>query len=54
MEVRSFAATLGVGMVAGAATMLMIPRHSRAYRTADEAAHAIKKSVKHTMDDLMD
>lgn len=54
MEIKSFATTLGVGMVAGAATMLLIPRHSQAYRTADEAAHAIKKSVKHKIDDLMD
>lgn len=54
MEVKSFATTLGVGMVAGAATMLLIPRHSQAYRTADEAARSIKKTVKHKMDDLMD
>lgn len=54
MDVKNFAATLGVGMVAGAATMLLIPKHSQAYRTADEAAHSIKKTVKHTLDDLMD
>ncbi len=54
MHVKSFAATLGVGMMAGAATMLLIPRHSQAYRTADETAHAIKKTVKQKMDDLMD
>lgn len=54
MEIKSFATTLGVGMVAGAATMLLIPRHSQAYRSADEAVHNIKKNVKHKIDDLMD
>ena len=54
MEIKSFATTLGVGMVAGAATMLLIPRHSQAYRTADEAAHAINKRVNHTIDALWD
>ncbi len=54
MQVKSFVATLGAGMVAGAATMLMIPRHSQAYRAADEAAHSIKKTVSHAVDDLMD
>ncbi len=54
MEVKSFAATLGLGMAAGAAAVLMMPNRSRCYRAADEAAHSIKRTVSHAMDDLMD
>ena len=45
MKVKSFVATIGLGMVAGAATMLMIPRNSQAYRIADDAAHAVKEEA---------
>ncbi len=54
MEVGKFAATLGAGMVAGAAAMLMIPRQSPCFRAADDAAHTIKRGVKNAVDDMMD
>ena len=50
MKVKSFVATIGLGMVAGAATMLMIPRHSQAYRIADDAAHAVKEEAAKLID----
>ena len=53
MEVKSFAATLGVGMVAGAAVMLMIPRRSPVYKAANRAAHTVKRNVSHAIDSMM-
>lgn len=53
MEVKSFAATLGVGMVAGATVMMMIPRRSAVYRTANNAARTVKRSVTRAMDNMM-
>ena len=43
MQVKSVLLTVGIGAVAGAATMLLIPRHSEAYRLADDAAHSLKQ-----------
>lgn len=54
MEVGKFAVTLGAGMVAGAAAMMMIPRQSSCYRAADDAARTIKRGVKNAVDDMMD
>ncbi len=45
MQVRSLITTVGLGMVAGAAAVLMLPRHSNAYRMADDAAHTIKQEA---------
>ena len=42
MQVKSFVASVGLGMVAGAAAILMLPKHSEVYRAADDAANAIK------------
>lgn len=53
MEVKTFAATLGVGMLTGAAVMLMIPRHSAVYKAADDAAMTVKRSVTHALDSVM-
>ncbi len=53
MEVKSFAVTLGAGMVAGAAVMLMIPKRSAVYRTANNAARRVKRSVCHAVDTMM-
>ena len=41
MQVKSVLLTVGIGAVAGAATMLLIPRHSEAYRLADDAARKL-------------
>lgn len=45
MQIRSTITAIGLGMVAGAATVLMLPRHSEAYRMADEAANTIKQEA---------
>ncbi len=54
MKVKSFATTLGAGMLAGAAVMMMIPKRSEAYRAADHAAASIRKKMCHAMDSMMD
>lgn len=45
MEVKTFAATLGIGMAAGAAVMLMIPKQSKVYRKANQAVDTIKEEI---------
>ena len=52
MQVKSLLLTMGIGLVAGAATVLMIPRHSEAYRMADDAAHTIKQSAGRMLDSI--
>ncbi len=53
MQVKSFAATLGAGMLAGAAVMLMIPRHSAVYQAADDAAESMRHGVSRAMDSML-
>ena len=50
MQVKSLLLTVGIGAVAGAATMLLIPRHSEAYRVADDAAPSPKPGAKKMSD----
>lgn len=45
MQIKSFITTVGLGMVAGAAAILMVPKQSEAYRIADDAAHSLKKNA---------
>lgn len=52
MQVKSLITTVGLGMVAGAAAILMIPKHSEAYRMADDAAHSLKRSANRMMDNM--
>lgn len=52
MKTRAFFLTMGLGMVAGAATMLMIPRHSEAYRLADDAVCALKQEAGKMLDSI--
>ena len=52
MEIKSFAATLGVGILAGAATMLMIPKQSSVYKAADDAAMTVKRGVTHAVENM--
>ncbi len=52
MQVKSVLLTVGIGAVAGAATMLLIPRHSEAYRLADDAAHSLKQGAERVIDTM--
>lgn len=52
MEVKAFAATLGVGMLTGAAVMMMIPKQSSVYKAADDAAMTIKHGVTQAVDSI--
>ena len=52
MQVKTFATTLGVGMLTGATMMLMIPKHSCAYKIADETAATIMQGMSHAVDAL--
>lgn len=52
MQVKSWITSVGIGMVAGAAAILMMPRHSEAYRMADDAAHSLKQSANRVMQNM--
>jgi hypothetical protein len=45
MEIKAFAATLGAGMLAGAAVVMMLPKQSPVYRAVDDAATTIRDGV---------
>ena len=53
MEIKAFAATLGLGMVAGAAVTLMLPKHSKVYQFASNTAETIKEDVSDMFDSMM-
>ncbi len=53
MQGKTFAATLGAGMLAGAAVMLMIPRRSAVYQAADDAAQSLKRGLSQAMDNML-
>ena len=46
MEVKSFAATMGIGMVAGATVAMMLPKKSPVRKAADQAAKSIQQEVR--------
>ena len=50
MQVKSFVVTIGLGMVAGAAAVLMMPKNCKVYRKADEAAQTLKMEAGRMMD----
>ena len=52
MQVKSLLLSVGIGAVAGAATMLLIPRHSEAYRVADDADHSLKAGAEKMFDTM--
>lgn len=52
MQVKTWITSVGLGMVAGAAAILMIPRRSEAYRIADDTAQSIKHSAVKMMDSM--
>lgn len=53
MDVKAFAATLGAGLLAGAAAAMLMPKESKVYQMAEDAAKTMERSVTHAMDDLM-
>ena len=52
MQVKTMITTVGLGMVAGAAAILMMPKHSQAYQMADDAAQTIKMEAGSMLDAL--
>ena len=44
MEMKTFAATLGLGIAAGAAAAFLIPKQSKVYKTASE----LKRNLIHS------
>ncbi len=52
MEVKSWITSVGIGMVAGAAAVLMMPKRSEAYRIADDAAHSLKQGASRMMENM--
>ncbi len=45
MQVKSFLFTLGLGMAAGGAAVLMMPQNSKARKTAQKAVDSMEQSV---------
>lgn len=54
MEIKAFAATLGLGMLAGAAVVMMLPKDSAAYQAVDDAAQSVKNGVSNAVQSVMD
>lgn len=52
MQIKPWITTVGFGMIAGAAAVLMLPKHSDAYRMADDAAHTIKREAGKMIDNM--
>ena len=50
MQMKTWIASLGLGAAAGAAAILLMPKHSQAYRMADDAAHTIKTEAGKMLD----
>jgi len=53
MKVKTWLATAGLGMVAGAAAILMVPRHSQFYHTANDAAQTVKQEATKWIDRMV-
>lgn len=57
MDIKGFALTLGVGVAAGAVTVLMLPKRNPARRLADQAATGMEHAMWQMTDrigDMMD
>lgn len=52
MGMKSFAATLGIGMLTGAAVVMMLPRRSPVYKAMNDAARTIRHDVARAVDSL--
>ena len=54
MEVKAFAGALGLGLLAGAAAAMMLPKQSKVYRIANDAAQTVKREVENVVDVMKD
>lgn len=52
MQVKSWITTVGIGVAAGAAAVLLLPKSSPVYRKADQAVHTIKEEAIRMIDGL--
>lgn len=52
MEIKAFIGTMALGMVAGAAAALMLPKQSPVYKAASNAADTVKQTVSDAFDNL--
>lgn len=49
MEMKSFAVTVGAGMVLGAAAIMMMPRQNKVRRAVEKTANKIEDRIEDTM-----
>lgn len=49
MQAKSFLITLGLGMAAGGAAILLIPQNSKARKTAQKAVDSMEESIANMM-----
>ncbi len=49
MQVKSFLFTLGLGMAAGGAAMLMLPQNSKARKGAQKAVDTMEQGIEKMM-----
>ena len=52
MKVKTLITTAGLGMVAGAAAILLMPKSSKVYRAAEDATQMIKMEAGRMMDNM--
>ena len=52
MQAKTWLLSIGIGMAAGAAAILMVPKHSQLYQMADDAAHTIKMEAGKMLDSI--
>lgn len=52
MQVKSFIATVGLGMAAGAAAVLLMPKDSKVYQKANDAVQTLKTETGKMMDSM--
>ena len=52
MEIKTFAAAMGLGMLAGATVIMMLPKDSAVYRAADDAAQTVKDGVSDAIESM--
>ncbi|MBQ9967158.1 MAG: hypothetical protein IJO88_00350 [Oscillospiraceae bacterium] len=50
MKAKTFLATVTLSAAAGAATILLMPKHSKFYRTAEDAAEIVKMEAGKMLD----
>lgn len=50
MQMKTWVASVGLGALAGAAAILLVPKHTDAYRMANDAAQTLKMEAGKMMD----